>query len=145
MDDITRKATLMYIAGYKLNHIEHVLGEGSTRGVRKRLTTDEEKARAEIVQTVKDKVIEANAEYIQRVKKAEWDSYESINGILMDVTVEKMAGMSPKDRYLHVKTLLAAQKYVYNTLGVKASTDTPNVNKLTQVNISEFRLTGGVQ
>lgn len=140
MDNVTGKAVLLYMAGYSPRAIGKILGgEGSLR-LSTYLKAQAEKRREVVLDKMQDALVEENKALVSKVKAAEWEVYGRMFDVLKAATETEMRGMSAKDKYLHVKTLAAAQKYVYNTLGIKTATDQTAVPKLQQINFNQFRI-----
>ena len=139
MDNLTGKAVLLYMAGYSPRAISRVLGGEAYPRLSSYLKAMADEKRGEMMTRIADAVVESNKQYIGKVKAAEWEVYEQMATTLKQVTETHFLGMAPKDRYLHVKTMLGAQKFVYNTLGVKTATDQAGPAKLTQINVNQFR------
>lgn len=131
------------MAGYSPMQINRILGEGAAADLKRQLDYNQREFRSNMMEKIQDKVVEAQVEFIEQVKSAEWEIYQSVHGELLEVTKAKMKEMSVKDRYMHVRTLLAAQKYVYNTLGIKMATEERGKapKSLTQININQYRTT----
>lgn len=139
MDNLTGKAVLLYMAGYSPRAISRVLGGEAYPRLSSYLKAMVDEKRGEMMTRIADAVVESNKEFIGKVKAAEWEVYEQMATSLKQVTQTHFLGMAPKDKYLHVKTMLGAQKFVYNTMGVKTATDQNAPSKLVQVNVNQFR------
>ena len=140
MDNLTGKAVLLYMAGYSPRQITRILGGESYPRLSVYLKAQAEKRREVVLDKMQDALIEQNKELVAKVKAAEWEVYGKMFDVLKASTETEMRGMSAKDKYLHVKTLAAAQKYVYNTLGIKTATDQSGPPKLQQINFNQYRL-----
>lgn len=140
MDNLTGKAVLLYMAGYSPRQITRILGGESYPRLSVYLKAQAEKRREVVLDKMQDALIEQNKELVAKVKAAEWEVYGKMFDVLKASTETEMRGMSAKDKYLHVKTLAAAQKYVYNTLGIKTATDQTAAPKLQQINFNQYRL-----
>ena len=140
MDNLTGKAVLLYMAGYSPRQITRILGGESYPRLSTYLKAQAEKRREIVFDKMQEALIEQNKELVAKVKAAEWDVYGKMFDVLKASTETEMRGMSAKDKYLHVKTLAAAQKYVYNTLGIKTATDQTAAPKLQQINFNQYRL-----
>ena len=140
MDNLTGKAVLLYMAGYSPRQITRILGGESYPRLSVYLKAQAEKRREVVLDKMQDALIEQNKELVSKVKAAEWEVYGKMFDVLKASTETEMRGMSAKDKYLHVKTLAAAQKYVYNTLGIKTATDQSGPPKLQQINFNQYRL-----
>ena len=140
MDNLTGKAVLLYMAGYSPRQITRILGGESYPRLSTYLKAQAEKRREIVLDKMQEALIEQNKELVAKVKAAEWDVYGKMFDVLKASTETEMRGMSAKDKYLHVKTLAAAQKYVYNTLGIKTATDQTAAPKLQQINFNQYRL-----
>ena len=140
MDNSTGKAMLLYMAGYSPRSISRILGGDTTLRLSTHLKEMADKRRGEVLDKMQDCLIEENKQLVSKVKAQEWDVYGKMYDTIKTATETEFRGMSPKDRYLHVKTAVTLQKFVYNTLGVKTATDQTAPQKLVQVNVNQYRV-----